>query len=165
VTLYSRSLAPISADDLAYLARVAHLDRIAFFSRNPRYRVLADRVVAVALCQGAALHFLDGRNGIKDFDVWTFSAAHPDATYPPRRMSSRLFGDHDTRSSPDHPEFVGRRVHLLGRSLRADVNADPVKVLRQYLSERRTNSARHLAEKAVILIEPEDRLGIRVWPE
>ncbi|HHJ81360.1 MAG TPA: hypothetical protein ENJ65_06970, partial [Candidatus Tenderia electrophaga] len=28
--------------------------------------------LAVALCQGGAMHYHDGVNGIKDFDVWFF---------------------------------------------------------------------------------------------
>ena len=164
MTLQTRSQAPITADDLAYLARIARLDRKAFFDRHPCYRVLADRVICVALCQGAALHFLDGRNGAKDFDVWTFYAAHPDATYPPRRLMSRLFGDTRPSEPLDRPEFAGRRIDLLGRSLNADVDAEPVTTLRHYLSEGPTRSACELARKAVILIEPASRLGTVVWP-
>ena len=26
------------------------------------------------LCQGAALHYVNGRNGVKDFDVWSIYA-------------------------------------------------------------------------------------------
>ncbi len=165
VTLKDRSLAPIDGDDLERLARIARSDREAFFGRNPRYRVLADRVIGVVLCQGAALHFLDGRNGVKDFDVWTFYAAHPDATYPWRRpIIARDFGDPKFGKSPARPEFVGRKVDLLGRSLDADASADPVAALRAYLSERRTDSARRLAQKAVVLLEPASHMGTVVWP-
>lgn len=164
MTPSSRSLAPITPDDLERLAQIARLDREAFFARRPRYRVLADRVIAVALCQGAALHFLDGQNGVKDFDVWTFYAAHPDATYPARRNVARDLGDPKFGQAPNQPEFIGRQVDLLGRSLNADMSTDPVAALRVYLSERRTSSAHHLAQKAVILLEPRPLLGTVVWP-
>lgn len=164
MTSSDRSLVPITTDDLDRLARIARLDREDLFERNAHLRALADRVIAVALCQGAALHFLDGRNGVKDFDVWTFYAAHPDAMFPPRRTVARDFGDPKFSKSPDRPEFVGRKVDLLGRSLHADVDADPVAVLQAYLSERRTDSARRLAQKAVVLLEPRSRLGTVVWP-
>jgi hypothetical protein len=39
------------------------------FGRNPRG---AGRYAGRLLCQGAALHYLDGRTGVKDFDVWSF---------------------------------------------------------------------------------------------
>lgn len=164
MTSSDRSLARISTDDLERLARIAWLDREDFFARKPRYRALADRVVAVALCQGAALHFLDGRNGIKDFDVWTFYAAHPDATFPPRRTAARDFGDPKFGKSPDRPEFVGRKVDLLGRSLDEDPKTNPTTALQAYLSERRTSAAYHLAQKAVVLLEPASHLGTVAWP-
>jgi hypothetical protein len=50
-------------------------------------------------------------------------------------------------------------VNLLGRSLRVTEDADPALVLREYLSEGRTETARRLAEKAVVLLEPSEQLG------
>lgn len=61
---------PICISDLSRLGELAAGDRASFFRRNPdTARLYADRLVAVALCQGAALHFLHGQNGVKDFDV------------------------------------------------------------------------------------------------
>jgi hypothetical protein len=34
--------------------------------------------------QGAALHYVNGQNGIKDFDVWSFYAQYDDWPFPPR---------------------------------------------------------------------------------
>ena len=59
---------------------------------------------------------------------------------------------------------MGRHVDLLGRSFEVAEDADPFFVLRGYLSEGRTETARRLSEKAVVLLEPADRLGIVVWP-
>jgi len=36
------------------------------------------------LCQGAALHYVNGKNGVKDFGVWSFYAQHDDWPFPPR---------------------------------------------------------------------------------
>ncbi len=128
--------------------------------------MLAERLICIALCQGAALHFVDGKNGVKDFDVWTFFAAHPDApAFPWRRRKARDFGDPKFGSSPDKPDFVGRHVDLLGRSLEVGADADPTFVMRRYLSEARTKTARRLSEKALVLLEPADRLGTVVWPQ
>jgi hypothetical protein len=66
------------------LAAIARDDQDARFNRRPRWRPYADRVLCVALCQGAALHYVDGRNGVKDFDVYMFYAAHPTGTFPYR---------------------------------------------------------------------------------
>lgn len=164
MTPNERSMEPIIPGDLERLARIARQDREDLFDRKPHYRALADRVVAVALCQGAALHFLDGRNGVKDFDVWTFYAAHPDAIFPPRRRVARDFGDPKFGQSPDRPEFVGRKVDLLGRSIPAEVCGDPVATLRAYLSEHRTSTALYLAQKATVLLEPTSYLGKVIWP-
>ncbi len=85
-------------------------------------------------------------------------------TFPWRRRASREFGDPRFGRPPDKPGFVRRYVDLLGRSIEVGVETDPAAILRGYLSEGRTASARALAEKAVVLLEPPDRLGTVVWP-
>ena len=67
----------IELEDLARLRRIATQDRELFFARNPDVAIYSDRLITVALCQGAALHFVDRKNGVKDLDVWTFYAEHP----------------------------------------------------------------------------------------
>jgi hypothetical protein len=72
-----RSLARIEIADLLRLAALATDAEAELFRRNPysscRY---AGRLLGRALCQGAALHYVNGRNGVKDFDVWSWSAPH-----------------------------------------------------------------------------------------
>lgn len=160
-----RSYERIAYGDLRRLAEISRQDRVDLFARKPRYRVLEDRLVCVALCQGAALHFVDGESGVKDFGVWTFYAARPgDPAYPWRRRACRVLGDGRFGLSPVEPGFAGRYVDLLGRSIEAGGEGDPVEILRRYLSEGRTASARALARKAVVLLEPSDLLGTVVWP-
>lgn len=160
----SRCFDRISTEDLQRLGNIARVERNVFFDRNPQYRVLGDKIIAVALCQGAALHYVNSETGIKDFDVWTFYARHPGLTFPHRRkVVARDFGDPKFGKSPDHPEFEGRKVDLLGRSLDVDAGTDPVKALEMYLHERKTQSAKKLAEKAVVLIEPVSLLGLVIW--
>ena len=50
------------------------------------------------------------------------------------------------------------------RSLPGRPGADPAVVLRSYLAGRRAGSAKALAAKAVVLIDPENRAGEIVWP-
>jgi hypothetical protein len=160
-----RSYGRITHGDLGRLAEISRYDRECLFARKPRYRVLDDRLVCVALCQGAALHFIDGENGVKDFDVWTFYAARrEEAAYPWRRRASRVFGDRCFGASAVEPGFAGRYVDLLGRSIEVGGEKDPAGLLCRYLSEGRTASARALARKAVVLLEPSDRLGTVIWP-
>jgi hypothetical protein len=159
-----RTYERITLEDLKRLAGIARLDREDLFARKPRYRVLEEGLVCVALCQGAALHFVDGENGVKDFDVWTFYAARPNhPAFPWRRRTARDFGDPRFGRSPDKPGFVGRHVDLLGRSIEVGAETDPAAILRGYLSEGRTSSARALARKAAVLLEPSERLGTVVW--
>jgi hypothetical protein len=165
VTPSDRSLAAITPDDLSRLAQIAREDRESFFARYSKYSVLADRLIAVALCQGAALHLLDGQTGVKDFDVWTFYAAHPKVTYPARRRATRDFGDPKFGRTPGREDFVGRQVDLLGRSLNTDVGTDPVAALRVYLEQKPTSAARYLAQKAAVIIEPAALLGTVAWPK
>lgn len=161
-----RSLARIERSDLLRLAALAAQVEAGLFARHPggagRY---AGRLLCRALCQGAALHYLDGKNGVKDFDVWSFYVALGDGPFPYRWRGTADFGPSRFGRYPgDPPSYAGRRVDLLGRSLPVPPDADPAAVLRDYLSAARTESARALAAKAVILIAPEHAIGERVWP-
>jgi hypothetical protein len=161
-----RSLVQIERADLLRLAALAADAEADLFKRNPqgsgRY---AGRLLGRALCQGAALHYVDGKNGVKDFDVWSFYAQYDDWPFPARWRGTRDFGPSKFgRYSGDPPRYSGRRVDLIGRSLPAEPGADPAGVLRRYLTARRTDSAKYLAAKAVVLIHPENRVGEIVWP-
>ena len=131
-----------------------------------RVRGATRRLVCRALCQGAALHYLDGTNGVKDFDVWSFYAERGDGPFPYRWRGTADYGRSKFGRYPDDPpSFTGRRVDLLGRSLDVPLDAEPAKVLRDYLSAARTRSAKELAAKAVVLIYPEQLAGKVIWPE
>lgn len=161
-----RSDKPLTLEDLRRLGDLAKSDRETLFRRSPKTTGLyADRLFAVALCQGGALHFIDRKNGINDLDVWSFYCAHSERQFPPRRRATADFGDPKFGTTADSPEFVGRRVDLIGRSLSGTDFTDPVRVLRDYLRTGLTKSARYLAQKAVVLIEPPELLGTIVWPE
>lgn len=152
-----RAYERLTREHLDRLAAIAARDRDGLFVRRPRLTVYRERVVAVALCQGGALHYLDGRNGVKDLDVWTLYAAHPDSAYPHRRVGTALFG-------PSELSGWGGRVDLLGRSLDLRTGQGPIAAWRGYLSEPRTGSARALARKPVVMLEPAELRGQVVWP-
>ena len=162
-----RSYKRIKKKDLLKLAGIAEVDRIEFFERHPRWkRAYSKRIICVALCQGAALHYVDGKNGIKDFDVWTFYSKHSSQPFPYRRVGHRDFGKSKLgRLVKDIKNYEGRRVDLIGRSINASLKADPVKALQAYLSNVKTPTARALAKKAVIMLEPKKLLGKVVWQQ
>ena len=127
-----RSLERIEMADLLRLAALAADAEAELFGRNPqgsgRY---AGRLLGRALCQGAALHYVNGINGVKDFDVWSFYAAYDDWPFPPRWRGTRDYGPSKFGRYPgDPPRYSGRRVDLLGRSLPVVPGADPAVVLR-----------------------------------
>jgi hypothetical protein len=163
---HHRSYERIDVADLLHLDDLARGDEEDLFRRAPggagRYE---GRLICRALCQGAALHYVDGVNGVKDFDVWSFYRALESGPFPYRRVGNADFGPSKFGRWPYDPaRFAGRRIDLIGRSLPAEPSGDPASVLRTYLATGTTESARQLAAKAVVLINPRDRSGEVVWP-
>ena len=154
--------------DLLQLAALAADAEAQLFARNPdgsgRY---TGRLLGRALCQGAALHYVDEENGVKDFDVWSFYAQYDDW---PSRLVGAEHGTSAPRSSAGTRAtpptlFRSERVDLLGRSLPAVPDADPADAIRRYLAARRTKSAKAPGRQGpLVLIDPQNRAGEIVWP-
>src|SRR5262245_66682144 len=88
---------------------------------------------------------------------------------PGRRFSSEATsrkspGDARFGRSTVRSEYLGRPVDLIGRSIVAEESEDPATAVRRYLAAGQTKSARRLAQKAVVLLEPAHRRGEVVWP-
>ena len=111
----------------------------------------------VALCQGGALHFIDGQTGVKDLDVWTFYYKPPSIDFPYRRHARKDFG-------PSQLTNWIRRVDLMARSLPHRPGTDPAKMPHEYLKNKHTKTAYYLAKKSFVLIDPSSRRGEIVWP-
>lgn len=154
-----RSFDHFGAEDLTRLAGLAEQDLQSFIARNPHHASLPERILLIALCQGAALHYLDGSNGVKDFDVWSFFADDGSSPrYPVRRRGiARYDGSRFSDST--------RRVDLLGRTISGATGADPVAEVQAYLRRPLTASARHLGKKGVVIASPTSLLGTVIWPE
>ena len=150
-----RSHAQVTGKVLDRLSEIASEDMEDRFDRRPRWAPYRDRILCVALCQGGAQHYLDGKNGVKDLDVWTFFAEGEAGQFPPRWRRERRF---------DREPFEGHFVDLIGRSLDEPPDADPAEVLRRYLAGGRTASAKALARKAAVLLDPVPLRGSVVWP-
>lgn len=161
----ARSLEKITVTDLQRLAAIARMDREDLFRRKPDLgKLYAGRLICVTLCQGAALHYIDSQNGVKDFDVWTFFHGYSKQPFPYRRNVHRDFGHPKFGTSPDRPDFVGRRVDLIGRSIRYKEGLDLTKVIQNYLIFSSNKSPRLLAKKAIVILEPKELLGKVAWP-
>jgi len=162
-----RSLERIEKSDLLRLGEIARRDFEELFRRHPETgRFYHNQLFAIALCQGAALHYIDGRNGVKDFDVWSFFRENPQRPFPYRRVGRNDFGSPKFGKTPEWDDsYIGRRVDTIGRSLPFSTTDTAADVLRQYLARASSPSPRELAKKAVVLIYPEDQLGVVVWPQ
>lgn len=167
-----RSYEPIDNEDLSTLGRFAAEDLEKFVASRPEYR---ERLLCVALCQGAGQHYVDLAigstmpNGVKDFDVWSFFAAVPGERFPADIRNIHVdMGPSKFGRYPNEPKrfagFAGRRIDLFLRALPVELDGDPAEALQAYLTRRRTTSARYLAMKGVVLIEPVARRGEVVWP-
>lgn len=162
-----RSYARITRVDLKRLLAIARLERDDFFSRHKEYAILyRKRVLCTALCGETALHYINGQTGIARFEVWTFYAEHPEATFPYWHEERYDYGfSAKFGRLPETPEaFKGRPVDLAGRSIDASPIDDPLEALQYYLRRGSTVVARRLADKAVVLLEPEPLVGYVAWP-
>ena len=157
----------ISLVDLYRLALFAQEDREHLFAgekNNHAWRKLYEgQLICTALCQGAALHYIKQGDGIKDFDVWSFFARNPEVDLPPRRRSIRDFADPKFGKTPGYDHFTGRKVDFMMRSIDTYGLNDPEAILRHYLQNGQTESARQLARKAVVLLEPDNLIGKVIW--
>lgn len=166
-----RSYRTITIEDLKKLRDLALRERIKFFERNPRYReAYWNSLVGIALCQGAALHFIDCKAGVKDFDIWYFYIKSDQLEYPYRARKSvdskfDKFGVHPLDAIKG---YEGRRVDLIGRAIDVDIirrnKSDPKDCVIEYLKRQRTKTTQELAKKAIIGLWPKTILGKVIWP-
>ena len=160
-----RSLETITKKDLRKLLKLARKDIDNFFDRNPTYkRSYQDNEKLIALCQGAALHYIDKKNGVKDFDVWLFYPQKGKKILPYRRTGKIDFGKSKFGKHPNSPLYEGRNVDVLMRSNKLFNRGTPEACVVQYLTKRKTKTAKLLSEKAVIGLFPENVFGKILWP-
>ena len=165
IKISNRSKEKITKRDLLKLAIIAREDRTEFFKRNPKWEKLyKDKILCVALCQGSALHYVDNKNGVKDFDVWTFFKRNPKYPFPYRRIGYKDYGKSKFGVHPNlKNSYEGRKVDLIGRSIPFSNNESAIDTLTNYLKNRKTKSAKLLSQKAVVIIEPKKYLGEIIW--
>lgn len=164
-----RSYEPFTNEHLDRLVKIALDDQKAMFARSPHLAVYRDRLLLIALCQGGALHYLDGKNGVKDLDVYKFYAAHPAARMHPLRHTQADFGEsafgyHPSDFKVRKRRFVGRAVDLLVRALPVTPDADPIEAVRHWLDESKSETPQLLKKKAVVGLYPDVYRGQLVWP-
>src|SRR6267142_2566269 len=105
-----RSFAKIEESDLERLALLSREDRDEFFSRQPRWQQLyANRLLCVALCQGAAVHYVEGRHGLRPIRTLTSRMKRGRRNgNSDRQLLSQLFGMTETEVYEASKKFHGR---------------------------------------------------------
>jgi hypothetical protein len=161
-----RSPEIITKSDLKKLLTLARTDIDSFFNRNPSYCDYVGNEVLITLCQGGALHYIDRKNGVKDFDVWFFYPMKS-RNLPYRRRGVVDFGE---SKFGVHPEmklkgFSGRTVDVLMRSDVFFKGKSPDTEIAEYLLYKNSATSKFLAKKAVIGLFPERLFGKRLWPQ
>ncbi len=164
--MMERSLEVITKSDLKKLLKLAKSDVHYFYIRNPSYNEYNGKEVLVALCQGSALHYLDRKNGVKDFDIWFFYPMKS-RTLPYRRrgivdFGKSKFGVHPKAKSQG---YEGRTVDVLMRSDAFFKGKSPETEIVEYLLYKNSVTSRLLVKKAVIGLYPERLFGKRLWPQ
>ena len=152
---------PVTLKELRALAEHARMEEKAFFTRNPRlvepYR---ERLILVALCQGAALQFLGCGYGVKDFDIHFFYAQNPDK----KRLSRKLkCYKADVGDFPNAPiDYIRTVVPNAQPHLPPDIAIQTVqKFLRD--NPKPKSTAWYLSQKAMIGLYPDEVLGKQIW--
>lgn len=139
--------------DLGRLRDLAVEEHASFFKRNPHLRAeYRGALVAICLCQGAALHYLNPRSRLEDFDIWHFYWESQRQPFPYRAHA--------------RGKYQGKRVDFLKRAIPGElrrVPPDPGQAILEYLKRQDTTTKRKLVEKAVIGLFPHTLFGKVLW--
>ena len=162
----TRSYARITRTDLKRLLRLAQDERDDFFTRHPEWAILyRKRILCAALGGDGALHYLNGITGVSEFQVWTFYAENSRGSLPPSpHLAPRLRRVEIWPQRRPTGELQGAAGRAAGALAGCPAGDDPLEALQRYLKARASPSARELSSKAVVLLEPDEFLGVEAWP-
>lgn len=150
---------PVGPAELRSLLELADAEERAFFDRNPHLaRPYRRRLLAIALCQGAALQYIRRGRGVNDFDVHFFYAQNP--AKPRLARAVKRISDVTVGTFKKIPvDFIRTIVPIthadLKQSLRERIEA--------FLREGPTSNAVHLSKKAVVGLFPKTIFAKVLW--
>lgn len=145
----------ITKEHLTWLAKRAEIEHNDFLERKPHLRAYKNSLVGIVLCQGAALHYIDGKNGIKDFDIWFFYQKDEKVNLSIRRPAT------------DKNGYNGIRIDFMKRAIPASTckrfSNQPDQCILNYLLEHNTLTKRLLLEKPGIGLYPKKIFAKIIW--
>ena len=151
---------PVTVRELESLLALAIGDEERFFREHDNCVVpYRNRLLCIALCQGAALQFLGQGYGVADFDVHFFYAKNPDKPRLSRAVKRTIADVGGFAAIP--VDYV--RTVVPGATLTGDTRST-VEQLQAFLQQRPTANAFHLAQKAVVGLSPSPLFGRVLWP-
>ena len=164
----------IAYNDLVRLCQISLSHFEDFVLRKPRYSIFRDRMLGILLVQGASLHYIDGKNGIKDFDVLILFRENRHISDEDGRLVKIPYRRRGTEDSEmpefgtypgDHGRYNGRRVDILMREVKHKYLANNAESsIRQYFSKSKSKSMKEWRKKAAIGLWPEYIFGKVLWP-
>lgn len=161
-----RSLETITINDLKelYAGSIKRLHEYFITGQGKKWQKLynIEQPLAVALCQGAAMHFHDKVNGVKDFDVWFFYPFN-ETHLPYRTIWNWVYKNPKFGKHPSIPGYSGRKVDVIVRSIRHYSKQNPIKTIHTFLQYEKTATSKALAKKSVVMLHPNSILGEVVW--
>lgn len=149
---------PVGCAELRSLLELSDAEERDFFKRNPHLvQTYRRHLLAVALCQGAALQYIGSGYGVNDFDVHFFYAQNPSK---PRlsRTVKRIFAT--VGAFKNVPvDFIRTLVPPSHENRKLSC----VERIEAFLRERPTANAIHLSQKAVVGLSPQALFGKILW--
>ncbi len=130
-----------------------------FFDRNPHLaRHYRRRLLAIALCQGAANQYIRRGRGVNDFDVHFFYSQNP-AKLRLSRTVKRIFATVGTFKKKMPVDFIRTAVPVT----QADQKQSLTECIQAFLLEQPTSNAEHLSTKAVVGLFPKNMFAKVLW--
>jgi hypothetical protein len=156
VSSAERSYFPLTIDDLRQLKELALKEHDDFFRRNPHLeKAYRNSLIAICLCQGAALHYINPTVGVKDFDIWHFYIENESTPFPYRAWKRIENG------------YRGKPIDFLKRAIPRHIYEkhidEPDRAVLEYLLARNTITKRLLLKKAIIGLYPDKIFSKILW--
>ena len=150
-----RSQEEITESDLRRLLELSRKDISDFFERNSRYKKsYENREALIALCQGAALHYVDKKMALKT-SMYGFFIPNSTSLFRTEEGGVVDFGLSKFGKRENMKGFSGRSVDVLMRSDGSFNNGSPEECLQHYFTKSKTKTAKLLSRKAVVGLYPE----------